>query len=155
MRHTACRDGEGVAPVLCDRCAGVAQVAPAETWLPEVWGAYPVTTTADGHQYIGYVVDFVPGLNLRNWGINYGPYHPERPVWRLFTAGFLHANLFHIGMNMWCLWSLGRLSERCSAMADFRDLHDYRRGWRVAQHCLQSATRGAGASGAVFGLWAL
>jgi membrane associated rhomboid family serine protease len=30
----------------------------------------------------------------------------------LFTAGFLHANIFHIGLNMWCLWSLGRLSER-------------------------------------------
>ena len=33
-------------------------------------------------------------------------------TWRLFTAGFLHGGIIHIAVNMWCLWSLGHLSER-------------------------------------------
>jgi membrane associated rhomboid family serine protease len=31
--------------------------------------------------------------------------------WRVFSSGFLHANLLHIGFNMWALWVLGQLME--------------------------------------------
>ena len=31
--------------------------------------------------------------------------------WRLITAGFLHANLLHVGFNMYILWFLGNLLE--------------------------------------------
>jgi len=75
-------------------------------------GSYPVTTLLMAINILAYVVDFVPGLNLRNWGINYGPYTLSGQYWLYSPPAFLHANLFHIGMNMWCLWSLGRLSER-------------------------------------------
>jgi rhomboid protease GluP len=31
--------------------------------------------------------------------------------WRIVTAMFVHVGIFHIGVNMWCLWNLGLLAE--------------------------------------------
>ncbi len=31
--------------------------------------------------------------------------------WRLFTSGFLHAGLLHVGLNMFFVWSFGGLLE--------------------------------------------
>ena len=39
--------------------------------------------------------------------------------WRLVTAMFLHANLFHIGMNMWCLVDLGPQVESLFSTTKF------------------------------------
>lgn len=75
-------------------------------------GSYPVTAALMAINILAYLVELVPGINLRDWGANIGPLTISGEYWRLFTAGFLHANIFHIGFNMWCLWSLGRLSER-------------------------------------------
>lgn len=103
---------EGVAPVLCDRCAGVATGRARRTMAMGGLGTYPVTAVLMAISILAYVIDFVPGVDLRYWGTNIGPLTLSGQYWRLFTAGFLHANIFHIGLNMWCLWSLGRLSER-------------------------------------------
>jgi rhomboid protease GluP len=67
--------------------------------------------------FVGMVVtgagflDFDPRAALR-WGGNYGPLTLSGEYWRLVTAGFVHGGLFHIAVNMWCLFSLGQLSER-------------------------------------------
>jgi membrane associated rhomboid family serine protease len=103
---------EGVAPVLCDRCAGVATGRARRSMAIGSVGSYPVTTVLLAINVLAYLVDMVPGINLRFWGANIGPLTLSGQYWRLFTAGFLHADIFHIGFNMWCLWSLGRLSER-------------------------------------------
>ena len=39
--------------------------------------------------------------------------------WRLVTAMFLHAGLFHIGMNMWCLVDLGPQVESLFSTTKF------------------------------------
>jgi membrane associated rhomboid family serine protease len=103
---------EGVAPVLCDRCAGAATGRARRAMAMGNLGTYPATTLLMAISIIAYVADFVPGVDLRSLGVNYGPLTLSGEYWRLFTAGFLHANIFHIGFNMWCLWSLGHLSER-------------------------------------------
>jgi len=103
---------EGVAPVLCDRCAGVATGRARRSMALSGVGHYPVTTLLLAINIVAYLVDMVPGVNLREWGVNSGPLTLSGQYWRLFTAGFLHADILHIGFNMWCLWSLGRLSER-------------------------------------------
>lgn len=74
--------------------------------------------------------------------------------WRLLTAPFLHAGLWHVGLNMFALWILGSLVEPLIGR------------WRFVAVYLVSALGGAvasyafsdpgvvsvGASGAVFGL---
>jgi membrane associated rhomboid family serine protease len=97
---------------LCDRCAGVATGRARRSMAVGGVGRYPVTTLLLAINILAYLVDMVPGVNLKYWGANIGPLTLSGEYWRLFTAGFLHADIFHIGFNMWCLWSLGRLSER-------------------------------------------
>ncbi len=73
--------------------------------------------------------------------------------WRLFTSGFLHANILHVGFNVMLLWLLGASLERHLGFVRFALLY-------VA--ALLSGSLGAllvspravtiGASGAVFGL---
>lgn len=36
------------------------------------------------------------------------PIWEDFEIWRVLTGGFLHANLIHIGFNMYLLWQLGQ-----------------------------------------------
>lgn len=73
--------------------------------------------------------------------------------WRMLTSGFLHANLIHIGFNMWVLYALGRLLEPSLGRLRFGLVYF------VAMVCgafgvllLDPNGFTVGASGAVFGL---
>ena len=77
----------------------------------------------------------------------------EGEWWRMFTSGFLHANLIHIGFNMWVLYALGRLLEPVLGRLRFGLVY------LVAMVCgafgvllLDPNAFTVGASGAVFGL---
>lgn len=41
----------------------------------------------------------------------FGPYVADGEWYRLLTSGFLHANLIHLGFNMFALYFLGRILE--------------------------------------------
>ena len=58
----------------------------------------------------GSVMDFT-GQVMVHFGANYGPFTLSGDWWRLLTYMFLHGGLFHIAVNMWCLWNLGTLCE--------------------------------------------
>jgi rhomboid protease GluP len=144
---------EGVAPVLCDRCAGVATGRARRSMTMGGLGRYPVTVGLFAINVIVFVLQQVPGLNVTFWGTNIGPLTLSGEYWRLFTAGFLHGGILHIAVNMWCLWSLGRLSERLFGK------------WQTFAIYMLTGVGGAllsiasdpnhgelGASGAVFGL---
>lgn len=112
---------EGVAPVLCDRCAGVA-TSRARRGLSTgtIWD-YPATTVLVGINVavlLGMIVTggiggAFGGQNpIVYWGANIGPLTLSGEYWRLITAGFIHGGFAHIAFNMWALWSLGQLSEK-------------------------------------------
>jgi rhomboid protease GluP len=75
-------------------------------------GSYPVTAALLAINIVAFLLQQVPGLHVTDLGVNFGPLTISGEYWRLFTAGFLHGGIIHIGVNMWCLFSLGRLSER-------------------------------------------
>ena len=52
-------------------------------------------------------------------GAKYGPFMVAGQWWRLVTAVFLHAGLFHIVMNLWCLFDLGPAVESLFSTAKF------------------------------------
>jgi rhomboid protease GluP len=111
---------EGMAPVLCDRCAGVATRRARVSISTGTFRDFPATTVLvaiNAAVFIGMVLTggSVMGFSGHQsilWGANYGPLTLSGDYWRLLTAGFVHGNLLHIAFNMWCLWSLGQLSEK-------------------------------------------
>lgn len=103
---------EGVAPVLCDRCAGRATSRARRTMSTGTLRDYPATVGLMAISIAVYLADLLPGLDIAGWGANIGQLTLGGEYYRLVTAGFIHANFFHLAFNMWCLWSLGRLSER-------------------------------------------
>ncbi|HEV3278839.1 MAG TPA: rhomboid family intramembrane serine protease [Terriglobia bacterium] len=52
-------------------------------------------------------------------GAKYGPLIYAGQWWRLVTAMFLHAGIFHIGMNLWCLFDLGPMAESLFTKSKF------------------------------------
>ncbi|HVY08876.1 MAG TPA: rhomboid family intramembrane serine protease [Mycobacteriales bacterium] len=76
--------------------------------------------------------------------------------WRLFTAAFLHFGIFHIGFNMYALWIFGPPLE--AAMGKVRFVALYLLAG-IAGNLLSAGLgplneTAAGASGAIFGLFA-
>ncbi len=95
------------------------------------------------------------GSDLVQDGAIVGPPIADGEWWRLVTGGFLHANLIHLGFNMYLLWILGGAFER------------YAGPWRLLAVYFSAILWGAagallldpdaltvGASGGVFGLMA-
>jgi len=86
-------------------------------------------------------------------GVLFGPLVAQGEWWRVVTGGFLHAGLFHLGMNMLLLYLLGQMLEPMLGRLRFVTLY---------AACLVAGSLGVllvspnsptiGASGAVFGL---
>lgn len=82
-------------------------------------------------------------------GISDGEYY------RLVTSMFLHLGLLHLLMNMWALWVLGRVLEGVLGPVRFLVLYMVAGlGGSVAVYLFTPYPGGAGASGAIFGLFA-
>src|SRR5262249_45907929 len=103
---------EGVAPVLCDRCAGIATSKARRGLSTGTLWDYPATTILVGINVAvllgmivtGGLVGTFSGPNLLRWGANVGPLTYSGEYWRLITAGFVHGSFSHILFNMWALW---------------------------------------------------
>lgn len=152
---------EGVAPVLCDRCAGVATSRARRGLSTGTMRDYPASAILVGINLVVFVGMIVTGGSLMGfspsdlirWGGNFGPYTLGGQYWRLITTGFVHGNIGHLLFNMWALWSLGQLSEKLFGT------------WITAAVYLLTGVGGAmlsifwnpgrleiGASGAIFGI---
>jgi membrane associated rhomboid family serine protease len=73
--------------------------------------------------------------------------------WRLASALFVHASLLHLLLNMWALWSIGRLTERLFGQARFAAIYLFAGVFGGLAGIAWDPSRwSVGASGAVFGV---
>lgn len=107
--------------------------------------AHAVTVTEQGRVISG---DF-PSLGDVYPGVVGGGYY------RLITAMFIHYGLLHLGLNMWALWVLGRNLEAVLGPLRFLGLYLLAGlGGNVASYLISPDSLAAGASTAIFGLFA-
>jgi membrane associated rhomboid family serine protease len=132
------------------------------TGTPGQFSAFPATTILIAINVVAYLIEVGAGSG----GINnpggrivvdfglYGPFVHEGEWYRLVTAGFLHASLWHIGFNMLLLFLLGRLLE--PALGTTRFLFLYFASLLAGSFgalLLDPNSLSIGASGAIFGLF--
>jgi membrane associated rhomboid family serine protease/tetratricopeptide (TPR) repeat protein len=90
---------------------------------------------------------------LVHWGANFGPYTVAGQWWRLLTCVFVHIGIVHIALNMWCLWSLGRIAEAVYDHWTFGAVYLITGVSASVASLAWSLDRvSAGASGAIFGI---
>jgi rhomboid protease GluP len=87
------------------------------------------------------------------FGADFGPLTLHGEWWRLVTSMFVHFGILHIGLNMWCLWNLGRAAEHLMGRASYL-LAYFVSGifGSIASVYWHPLAAGAGASGAIFGM---
>lgn len=109
-----------------------------------------------------------PEQVLRWGGENTGLVLVYGEWWRIVTAMFVHVGIWHIAVNMWCLWNLGLLAEPLMGWAGLLavyiltgaagDLLSTLYNWVLFNgdwyrfHDIGYFPVGAGASGAIFGI---
>ncbi|BCB80704.1 rhomboid family intramembrane serine protease [Phytohabitans flavus] len=97
----------------------------------------------------GVFLGNIPGFGDVYPGVADGAYY------RLITAMFIHYGLVHLALNMWALWMLGRNLEAVLGPLRFLALYLLAGlGGNVACYLITPDSLAAGASTAVFGLFA-
>jgi rhomboid protease GluP len=95
-------------------------------------------------------------IELMQWGANFRSNVLQGEWWRLLSACFLHAGIFHILFNMWALFDIGFFLERM--IGSWRFLFAYLiAGLAGSMNSIawHFATPSVGASGAIFGMFGL
>jgi rhomboid protease GluP len=99
------------------------------------------------------MLDNPSGQDLVHWGANFGPLTVSGQWWRLLTCVFVHGGLLHIGFNMWCLWSLGRIAESVYGHWTFATVYLIcGLAASLASVIWNPVILSVGASGAIFGI---
>lgn len=84
----------------------------------------------------------------------YGPVVVRGEWWRLLSANYVHFGALHLAFNMWCLWQVGRFTERLLGNWAFVLAYSFSGiGGAIASIAHNPRGIGAGASGAVFGIF--
>jgi membrane associated rhomboid family serine protease/Flp pilus assembly protein TadD len=87
------------------------------------------------------------------FGADYGPLTLNGQWWRLVTSMFVHFGIVHIGLNMWCLWNLGRAAEQLMGRASYLLAYFVSGIFAgIVSVYWHPMAAGAGASGAIFGM---
>ena len=149
----------------CDLQQWEADQAPPEPEMNTVAGraaapSFPVTIALIGANALVFLIMILRGVSAFDptpqqaiaFGADFGPLTLNGQWWRLATSMFVHFGALHIGLNMWCLWNLGRAAERL--LGRFSYLLAYFASGifgSIASVYWHPLGAGAGASGAIFG----
>jgi rhomboid protease GluP len=94
------------------------------------------------------------GASLIPWGANFGPLTMNGQWWRLLTACFLHFGIIHLAFNMYVLYQVGITTEFLYGKAKYLLVYILSGViGNVVSVYIHPFSVGAGASGAVFGVY--
>jgi len=164
QEFTPASGGSGLMPSIpintCPECAKAAEEA-FHRMLTEATPRFFITPIIIALNLVVFVAMLATGVSvfapqidqLLKWGADYGPQTLSGEWWRLLSSVFVHIGVVHLLLNMWCLWSLGRLAERMFGNWTFLALYLLSGlGGGLASLLWNPSTVSAGASGAVFGV---
>ncbi len=94
-------------------------------------------------------------LDVARWGGDFGPLtFGAHQWWRLLTSCFLHFGIIHIGFNMYVLYQIGPFIELAFGRARYLLIYFFAGlGGSLVSVWVHPLAIGAGASGAIFGLY--
>ncbi len=129
------------------------EAATPRTWVtPTIIGLNAVVFAAMA--LVGTNIWWPSPVDVLFFGGSYGPNVVDGEWWRLLTANYVHFGLLHVAFNMWCLWVVGRFTERLLGNWAFLIAYTLSGiGGAIASIAHNPVGIGAGASGAVFGLF--
>lgn len=88
------------------------------------------------------------------WGADFGPLTLNGQWWRILTSTFVHFGIIHIGMNMYILYQVGPFTELLFGRIRFLLLYLLAGvGGSIVSLYVHPFSVGAGASGAIFGVY--
>src|SRR5215471_5930020 len=149
---------------LCPQCKQMAQssgLANAPTPVQRARYRPPFTVAIVSLNVLVFAGMLITGASLMEpnnqqllkWGADFGPLSLDGQPWRILTSNYVHVGILHIFFNMWCLWNLGRMSERIFGGLTYLLIYTT---CGIAGSLISlwahPITVGAGASGAIFGL---
>jgi membrane associated rhomboid family serine protease len=146
----------------CPECAKQKTTVTTGTTAFGRAAAIPVTYFLIAVNVVAYLIEIGSGSGGLSGGgrivADYGLYAPavaDGEWYRIVTNGFLHANLLHIGLNMYFLWFLGQLLEPALGRVRFAVLYFASLlAGSLGVIVLEPNSLAVGASGAVFGVMA-
>jgi len=122
---------------------------------------FPITIGLIAVSVLVYAVMVLRGVSALDptprdgiaFGADFGPLTFGGEWWRLVTSMFVHFGAIHVGLNMWCLWNLGRAAERLMGRVAYL-LAYFVSGIfsSIVSVYWHPMAASAGASGAIFGL---
>ncbi|MEM9034803.1 MAG: rhomboid family intramembrane serine protease [Actinomycetota bacterium] len=147
----------------CFQCVRDAAPARSETRrVQRVLAGHPlnVTKVLIGANVAVFLLGVALDGGVRTRGelaIDYGLFGPFvgqfGEWWRIFTSGFLHAGMLHLGLNMMALWFLGRMLEPALGSARFAGVYVASLiGGSFGALLASPNALTVGASGAIYGL---
>jgi membrane associated rhomboid family serine protease/Flp pilus assembly protein TadD len=143
---------------LCPECRRAAAPQPVGK---ESRPSFPITNLILAINLAVFVAMTISGVSvgggtsdeLIRWGADYGPLTLGGQWWRILTSIFVHIGIFHLAVNMWCLWNLGRMAEWHLGRTVFALIYlGTGLGGSLASLLWHPNPVSAGASGALFGL---
>ena len=136
--------------------------APVPAPVPVPAERAPVTPTLVVINVLVFIAMCLTGVSifepkvadLIRWGADFGPLTLHGQWWRILTSTFVHIGIIHVAMNMFVLWTAGRIIERLFGSTAFAVLYVLAGiGGSLASLAWRPFTVSAGASGAIFGLF--
>lgn len=77
-----------------------------------IWKPREITTTSDGAIAAGALLSNGIELSRSSGRVGHAIGIAQGEWYRVFTSGFLHVSILHLGVNMWALWVLGKVTEQ-------------------------------------------